>query len=84
MVKIDKSLIDGLGTDVQQSNFVEAVLHLIHACGLKAVAEGIETAEQAAELVRLGCGSGQGYYFSRPKPAADIEALIRPGARPAV
>ncbi|MCB5293272.1 putative bifunctional diguanylate cyclase/phosphodiesterase [Arthrobacter sp. SO3] len=80
VVKIDKSLFDGLGSDEEQSNFVAAVLHLIHACGLKAVAEGIETAEQAAELVRLGCASGQGYYFGRPVPAAQIEALIGPGA----
>jgi len=80
VVKIDKSLIDGLGADVEQSSFVEAVLHLIHACGLKAVAEGIETAEQAAELVRLGCSSGQGYYFGRPVPASEIQALIGPGS----
>ena len=80
VVKIDKSLIAGLGSDEEQSNFVAAVLHLIDACGLTAVAEGIETAEQAAELVRLGCASGQGYYFSRPVPAAQIEALISPGA----
>jgi len=65
---------------VEQSSFVEAVLHLIHACGLKAVAEGIETAEQAAELVRLGCSSGQGYYFGRPVPASEIQALIGPGS----
>ncbi len=80
VVKIDKSLIDGLGSDADESKFVEAVLHLIHACGLKAVAEGIETPEQAAELVRLGCSSGQGYYFGRPVPASDIESLIGPGS----
>lgn len=79
VVKIDKSLIDGLGSDEEQGGFVEAVLHLIHACGLKAVAEGIETAEQAEELVRLGCGSGQGYYFGRPAPAEAIEALVLEG-----
>lgn len=79
VVKIDKSLIDGLGSDEEQGGFVEAVLHLIHACGLKAVAEGIETAEQAEELVRLGCGSGQGYYFGRPAPAEAIEALVIEG-----
>jgi EAL domain-containing protein (putative c-di-GMP-specific phosphodiesterase class I) len=76
VVKIDKSLIDGLGVDEEQRDFVAAVLHLIHACGLKALAEGIETAEQAAELVRLGCTSGQGYYFGRPTPAADLGKLI--------
>ena len=79
VVKIDKSLIDGLGADEQQGNFVAAVLHLIHACGLKAVAEGIETAEQAAELVRLGCASGQGYYFGRPAPAAKLAEMIGQG-----
>ncbi|KRE78336.1 putative bifunctional diguanylate cyclase/phosphodiesterase [Arthrobacter sp. Soil763] len=79
VVKIDRSLIDGLGTDAEQGGFVEAVLHLIHACGLTAVAEGIETAEQADELVRLGCASGQGYYFGRPVPAADLEELISLG-----
>ncbi|XTR53414.1 putative bifunctional diguanylate cyclase/phosphodiesterase [Pseudarthrobacter sp. So.54] len=77
VVKIDKSLIDGLGSDAKESAFVEAVLHLIHACGLTAVAEGIETAEQAAELIRLGCSSGQGYYFGRPVPAAELEAMLR-------
>ncbi|MCX6497199.1 MAG: EAL domain-containing protein, partial [Arthrobacter sp.] len=51
----------------------------IHACGLKAVAEGIETAEQAEELVGLGCASGQGYYFGRPTPPEAVEALISLG-----
>jgi diguanylate cyclase (GGDEF)-like protein len=76
VVKIDKSLIDGLGVDEEQRDFVAAVLHLIHACGLKALAEGIETAEQAAELVRLGCTSGQGYYFGRPMPPEGVAALF--------
>ena len=76
VVKIDRSLISGLGADEQQRNFVAAVLHLIHACGLKALAEGIETAEQAEVLARMGCGSGQGYYFGRPAPAGEIVALI--------
>jgi EAL domain-containing protein (putative c-di-GMP-specific phosphodiesterase class I) len=76
VVKIDRSLIDGLGGDEEQGNFVEAVLHLIHACGLKAVAEGIETAEQASELARLGCASGQGYYFGRPVPASRLSEMI--------
>jgi diguanylate cyclase (GGDEF)-like protein len=79
VVKIDRSLIDGLGGDEEQGNFVEAVLHLIHACGLKAVAEGIETAEQAAELARLGCASGQGYYFGRPVPASTLAEMISQG-----
>ncbi len=76
VVKIDRSLIEGLGTDDGQRDFVAAVLQLIHACGMEAVAEGIETAEQAAELSWLGCASGQGYYFSRPVPPADFVRLL--------
>ena len=79
VVKIDRSLISGLGTDEQQRDFVAAVLHLIHACGLKALAEGIETQEQADVLREMGCGSGQGYYFGRPAPAEEIVALINRG-----
>ncbi len=79
VVKIDRSLISGLGDDEEQRDFVAAVLHLIHACGLKALAEGIETAEQADVLREMGCGSGQGYYFGRPAPAAEIMALIGRG-----
>jgi EAL domain-containing protein (putative c-di-GMP-specific phosphodiesterase class I) len=77
VVKIDRSLIQGLGTDDKERAFVAAVLQLIHACGMQAVAEGIETAEQAAELARLGCASGQGYYFGRPMAADKFAELLR-------
>ncbi|MFK4295642.1 diguanylate cyclase (GGDEF)-like protein [Arthrobacter sp. GAS37] len=77
VVKIDRSLIQGLGADDKERNFVAAVLQLIHACGMQAVAEGIETAEQAAELARLGCASGQGYYFGRPMAAEKFAELLR-------
>jgi EAL domain-containing protein (putative c-di-GMP-specific phosphodiesterase class I) len=77
VVKIDRTLIEGLGTDDKERNFVAAVLQLIHACGMQAVAEGIETAEQAAELARLGCASGQGYYFGRPMAAEKFADMLR-------
>ncbi len=80
VVKIDRSLISGLGANEENNKFVEAVLHLIHACGLKALAEGIETEEQAAILTRMGCASGQGYYFGRPSPPEAIPAMVGLGA----
>jgi len=75
-VKVDRSLISGLGTDPSQPALVAAVLQLVRACGLEAVWEGVETAEQADILRELGCLSAQGYYFSRPVPADDIPALL--------
>jgi len=53
------------------------VVVMIKQLGLKTIAEGVETAEQLAFLARLECDEYQGYYFSKPLPAKDVEALIR-------
>jgi diguanylate cyclase len=76
VVKVDRSLIGDVASDTAQQEFVSAVLALIHACGMEAVIEGVETREQADVLLRLGCVSGQGYYFSRPVPSEQITALL--------
>jgi EAL domain-containing protein (putative c-di-GMP-specific phosphodiesterase class I) len=75
-VKVDRSLITGLETDPSQPALVAAVLQLVRACGLEAVWEGVETAEQAGILRGLGCRSAQGYYFSRPVPPDQIPQLL--------
>ncbi|GGH95686.1 putative bifunctional diguanylate cyclase/phosphodiesterase [Arthrobacter liuii] len=75
-VKVDRSLITGLETDPSQPALVAAVLQLVRACGLEAVWEGVETAEQAEILRALGCSSAQGYYFSRPVPPDQIPELL--------
>ena len=75
-VKVDRSLITGLESDPSQPALVAAVLQLVRACGLEAVWEGVETAEQAEILRGLGCSSAQGYYFSRPVPPAQIPELL--------
>jgi EAL domain-containing protein (putative c-di-GMP-specific phosphodiesterase class I) len=53
-----------------------AVIHLAQARGLHAVAEGVETAEQAELLLSLGYLAAQGYYFARPMPADSFTAII--------
>ena len=52
---------------------IEATIRMAQTLGLQTVAEGIETAEQAALMARLGCGKGQGYLYSRPLNARDLE-----------
>jgi diguanylate cyclase (GGDEF)-like protein/PAS domain S-box-containing protein len=88
IVKVDRSFVDGLGTDAGDTAIVSAVIGLAHALGMRAVAEGVESAEQLAELVTLGCDEAQGYFFAPPQPADDVRELLGrmrrwrpPGAR---
>jgi EAL domain-containing protein (putative c-di-GMP-specific phosphodiesterase class I) len=68
-LKVDRSFIDGLGREPEDTAICTAVVSLAHALGLRAVAEGVETPEQLAELRTLGCELAQGYLFGRPAPA---------------
>jgi len=74
-VKIDKSLVPGLGAmaDPKDIAIVRAVVAMARALGLDVVAEGVERAESLDLLRGLGCTSVQGYYFSRPLPASELE-----------
>ena len=75
-LKIDQSFVRGLASGVEDAAIVKAVIHMAHALGLATVAEGVETAEQLAELRSLGCDRAQGFYFSRPQPPEVIEQLL--------
>ncbi|MBK5287037.1 MAG: EAL domain-containing protein [Acidimicrobiia bacterium] len=75
-VKIDRSFVDGLGTDSEDSAIVTAVVSLGHALGLSVVAEGVETSGQLQELLRLGCDRAQGYWFSGPRDQNEFAALL--------
>ncbi len=76
MLKIDRSFVAGLGRDAQDTPIVQTVIRLADALGLQAVAEGVETPEQLAELVAAGCGLAQGYHFARPAEASVISRLL--------
>jgi EAL domain-containing protein (putative c-di-GMP-specific phosphodiesterase class I) len=67
-LKVDRSFVAGLGTSTKDGAIVKAVIALAHSLGLRAVAEGVETADQWRDLQDLGCDVGQGYYFGRPGP----------------
>jgi EAL domain-containing protein (putative c-di-GMP-specific phosphodiesterase class I) len=75
-LKVDRSFVDGLGTDPGDSAIVTAIVTLAHTLGLDAVAEGVETSDQLAELRRLGCDKAQGFFMARPLPGYDIGELL--------
>jgi diguanylate cyclase (GGDEF)-like protein len=78
-LKVDRSFVGGLGSRPQSAAIYSAVVAMAAALGLPVIAEGIETAGQAARLRELGCGLGQGFHFSRPVPATEIDALLAAG-----
>jgi EAL domain-containing protein (putative c-di-GMP-specific phosphodiesterase class I) len=65
-LKVDKSFVGGLGGDPGDTALVRMIVELAHTFGMEVIAEGVETEEQAALLVELGCGFAQGYHFSEP------------------
>ncbi|MEZ5171761.1 MAG: PAS domain S-box protein [Acidimicrobiia bacterium] len=81
LVKIDRSFVAGLGRDSEDSAIVTAVVSLAEALDMQVVAEGVETSEQLAELLSLGCDLAQGFFFAPPQPAADLETLVGRGRR---
>ncbi|MGI4794369.1 MAG: EAL domain-containing protein, partial [Janthinobacterium lividum] len=75
-LKIDRCFVTGLEVEGGNLRIVRAILGLAASLGLSVVAEGIENAQQAALLGRLGCSYGQGYYFARPLPVHDAAMLL--------
>jgi EAL domain-containing protein (putative c-di-GMP-specific phosphodiesterase class I) len=78
-LKIDRSFIRGLGIDPEDMAIVHAVLAFARILKLHVIAEGIETAEQLAQLRAMGCERGQGYYFSRPVPGDEFGHMLKTG-----
>ncbi len=73
-VKIDRSLVAGLGTDEQDTAIVRATVDLAHTLGLTVVAVGVETERQLDVLRLLGCDRAQGYLFGPPVAAEQFGA----------
>jgi diguanylate cyclase (GGDEF)-like protein len=73
-IKIDQSFVKRLPGDQQAGVIIRAVMMLSEALDKTVIAEGIETADQAWMLKMMGCRVGQGYYFGRPKSAAEMRA----------
>ncbi|MCH7322131.1 EAL domain-containing protein [Solibacillus sp. MA9] len=74
-IKIDKSFVDNLA-DPRMNAVVKTIIQLSKNLNMISVAEGIETKEQHEELKRLGCQTGQGYYYFKPLPLEEINKLL--------
>ncbi|KAA0232592.1 MAG: hypothetical protein JJLCMIEE_03335 [Acidimicrobiales bacterium] len=75
-LKIDRTFVDGLGRDPDDTAIVTGVIGLARSLDLEIVAEGVETADQYRLLADLGCTRVQGYLFSRPRPPRAITRMV--------
>ncbi len=75
-IKIDRSLINGLGTDVGDTAIVGAVVTMATTLGLDVVVEGVETSKQVGELISLSCPYAQGFYYGVPTPPETLQPRL--------
>ena len=76
-IKIDQSFIRDLSSKEDSLAIVRAVVGLSSSLGITTTAEGVETKEQLARLTSEGCNEAQGYLFSKPRSASEVEKLLR-------
>ena len=75
-VKLDRSMIKGLGRDSHTAQLLKPIITLARVLDLEVIAEGVERGEQLRTLRALGCDMAQGHHLSPPRPAAAIEAML--------
>lgn len=75
-LKIDQSFVRDIAVDHSDRTLVSTIITMAHSLDLKVIAEGVETEEQLQFLKLNGCNHYQGYYFSKPVPISQFEALL--------
>ena len=78
-LKVDRSFVGNMNEAEQNMEIVRAIIAMAHKLGLEVVAEGVELDEHRTALTDLHCESAQGFYFSRPVPGDELDALIKRG-----
>lgn len=78
-LKIDKTFIDNVSTNYSQKSIIEGIIIIAHEMALDVVAEGVEVQEQLKILADKKCDKIQGYLFSKPYEAKDIEKILQKG-----
>jgi EAL domain-containing protein (putative c-di-GMP-specific phosphodiesterase class I) len=82
VLKVDKSMVEGIDKNPENRAVVSATLGLAHALGLEVVAEGVETAGELDELRSMSCDVAQGYYWQRPCSSEKTTELLAVGSNP--
>ena len=75
-LKIDRSFISALNYELEKWEVVRTIIALAKTLGLETIAEGIETRAQLTQLKKFGCQFGQGYFWTEPLEAQEIESLL--------
>jgi EAL domain-containing protein (putative c-di-GMP-specific phosphodiesterase class I) len=78
-LKVDRAFVRDLATNADDMAITLAIISMAHSLKLKVVAEGVETAEQLDLLASAGCDEIQGFYFSKPVSAHEMECMLREG-----
>jgi diguanylate cyclase (GGDEF)-like protein len=78
VLKVDKSFVDGVTASSPQAVIVDGLIGITDGLRIEAVAEGVETAEQAERLHSVGYRYAQGFHFARPMPPEDVALLLDP------
>ena len=82
-LKLDKSFVLSMNDDTRATALVVSTIDLAHSLGLEMTAEGVEDTETYRALEDYGCDLAQGYFMSKPVPAAELDAWLRDRSHPA-
>jgi diguanylate cyclase (GGDEF)-like protein len=82
VLKVDRSIVEGMDSDLTNRAIVSAAIDFAHALGLDVVAEGVETSGELDSLRSMGCDVAQGYYWLRPCSSEKITELLAAGSSP--
>jgi EAL domain-containing protein (putative c-di-GMP-specific phosphodiesterase class I) len=77
MLKIDKAFVQDMCHDSSAYVLIKSIIALGQSLNMAVVGEGVETADEAGQLAALGCDGGQGFYYTRPIPAGELEAYLQ-------
>jgi diguanylate cyclase (GGDEF)-like protein/PAS domain S-box-containing protein len=75
ILKLDKSFVEGLGEDLEDTAIVRMVIDLAHTLGIEVIAEGVDS-EAVTILKEMGCGLAQGFFFSEPLPPEEVPRIL--------